>query len=97
MEDGWTRVASTDPVLDYEVAIRNAAYTVPASTSKAVCPLYSMYLEKRSVHSPGINIKGCLSIILNVSGETQRTQSRHQHQRQFVCIEPVILYRVEWM
>ena len=56
----------------------------PASTSKAVCPLYSMYLEKRSVHSPGINIKGCLSIILNVSGETQRTQSRHQHQRLFV-------------
>jgi hypothetical protein len=40
--------------------------------------------QKRSVHSPGINIKGCLSIILNVSGETQRTQSRHQHQRLFV-------------
>ena len=44
-------IPTHDHVLDYEVAIRNAAYTVPASTSKAVCPLYSMYLEKRSVHS----------------------------------------------
>jgi hypothetical protein len=41
--------------------------------------------QKRSVHSPGINIKGCLSIILNVSGETQRTQSFPASTSKAVC------------